>query len=604
MPSSRTKLKFSRKGLSHTLLALAFLMISPAASGAEQVAETSDKKVETAFVKGTPIKDDLIFKAMLDEQERTEKQLKLENHEKPYFVQYKVLESDSVYINAAYGSLSSSNRSKSRRFYPDIRVGNYDMDSSKDSGGLSSLLGGSFLSGGVSLPLEDDYYAIRHEIWLSSDKAYKKAIESFEAKKAELKANPVSERLGDLTKEKPVVYLKPSVALDFDRKNWEENAVKLSAIFLKHPEVEHSLVNFNFRSANAWLSNNEGFRHRDGQFACELVVSSSVRAKDGRQYSDSIVYAGDRPEDLPDLATMESGVKDMIGRLNKLASAPLAESYSGPILFSEEAAGTLMNSVLSKLLSGPSDSGEGSSLFKKEHPYRNQIGKRVASRMVTVVDDPSASDYKGTKLLGTFEVDDDGIPAQKLTLIEKGVLKTFCTSRVPVRGVEGSNGHSGNGVGTTSVLFVSIDPGMKNSKLKKKLLAIGKDEGYDHVYYVKRFAPAMGLFSLGSSISSLFSSLGKGVVLTPSELYKINVKNGKEELVRGAVVALEPRRVMREIVGGGDKEKAVLVASKGGRTVSVIVPSLLVRDLDIKEPSKQSRKPPIVSNPLIEKSEP
>lgn len=551
----------------------------------------------------TRLEKDVVFRAMLDEQKRTVEQLKLENHPKPYFVQYKVLESDSVYINAACGSLSSATRSASRRFYPDIRVGDYALDSSKSQGGLGSLLGDSYLSGGVSIPLEDDYYAIRQEIWLSSDKAYKKAVEAYEAKKAELKANPVSDSLGDLTKEKPVIYLNPAVSLKFDQKTWEDNSVKLSALFLKHPEIEHSLVNFNYRAANAWLTNNEGFRHSDGQLATELVVSASIRSKDGKPYSDSVVFAGDTPAELPTLSEMENSVKDMIKRLYDVAEAPLAESYSGPILFSEEAAGTLMNTVLSKLLSGPPESGSESGFFKKEHPYRNQIGKRVASRLVTVVDDPGATNYKGTKLLGHFEVDDDGVPAQKLTLIEKGVLKTFCTSRVPTRGVEGSNGHSGNGSGTTSVLFVSIDPGVKTKLLKKRLVSMGKEEGYDHVYYVKRFAPALGLFSLSSSLSSLFSSLGKGVTLNPSELYKINVKNGKEELVRGGTIDLDPRRVMREIVAGGADNKAVLVAARGGRTVSVVVPALIVRDLDIKEPGKQSRKPPIVPNPLIMKSE-
>src|SRR5690606_4642514 len=121
-----------------------------------------------------------------------------------------------------------------------------------------------------------------------------------------------------------------------------------------------------------------------------------------------------------------------------------------------EAAGNQMNTVLYKLLSVPPETGSQSGFLKNEHPYSNQTCKRVASRLVTVVDDPVATDYKGTKLLGHFEVDDDGVPAQKLTLIEKGVLKTFCTSRVPTRGVEGSNGHSGNGSGTTSVLFVTI----------------------------------------------------------------------------------------------------------------------------------------------------
>ena len=544
--------------------------------------------------------ESVMFKALKDELDRTVKRLKLIKHEKPYFAQYKVLESDSVYVNAAYGSVSRSSRSKSRRFYSDIRVGDYKLDSSKGQSSLSSLLGSSYLTGGVSLPLEDDYYAIRHEIWLASDKAYKKAIETYEAKKAELRANPVAERLDDLSKEKPVVFLKPRVSMSIDRKKWENRARRLSAIFLKHPEIENGLVDFNYRAVNAWLINNEGFKHRDGQLACELSVSALIRDKDGRPYSDSVVFVGDKPSDLPDYEKMALKVKDLISSLKNVTTAPSAESYSGPVLFSHEASGVLMNSVLSKLLSGPQASKSGSRLFKKEHPFINQIGKRVASRILNVIDDPNAKEFNGKKLFGHFEADDDGVMAKKLTLIEKGVLKTFCTSRAPTRGVKGSNGHSGNGVGTTSVLYVWCDPSMSSKKLKKKLRSLGKEQGYEDVYYVKRFAPKLGLLSLESSLSGLFSGMMGARSLRPSEIYKVNVKNGKETLVRGASVTFEPRRVVREIVGGGKKQEAILVASKGGRTVSIVTPDLLIRDLDIKEPSKKSRKPPIVPNPLIE----
>lgn len=546
-------------------------------------------------------KEDVVFKAMGDELKRTSKKLKLGTHEKPYFIQYKVLETDSLYINAAYGSISSSNQSKSRRFYSDIRVGDYKLDSSKPKSSMSSLFGGSYLSGGVSLPIDDDYYAMRHEMWLASDKAYKKAIESYEAKKAELKANPVSDRMYDLSKEKPVVFLKPTVKLKIDKKKWESVAKSLSKLFLKYPDVENSIVNFSSTAVNAWLLNNEGFKHSDGQYATELTVSAVIRAKDGRPYSDAVVFAGETVADLPSLEKMELKVKAMVASLAKVSKAPLAESYSGPILFNTEAAGTLMNTVLSGLLAGPQEGG-GSRFFKKEHPYKNQIGKRVASRLVTVVDDPSAKEFKGAKLFGNFEADDDGIMAQKLTLIEKGVLKTFCTSRAPTRGVKGSNGHSGNGQGTTSVLFVSCEPGMSYKKLKKKLRSMGKDEGYDNVYVVKRFAPKLGMLSLRSSLTSLFSGMMGASVLSPSEIYKVNVKNGKETLVRGAQIVFEPRRVMREIVAAGKVQDPVLVSSRGGRTVSIVTPAMVVRDLDIKEPSKQSRKPPIVPSPLIDAS--
>ncbi|MBK9144737.1 MAG: hypothetical protein IPM23_19770 [Candidatus Melainabacteria bacterium] len=547
----------------------------------------------------TPDEDDAVFTALEDEMSRTQKRLKLDKHEKPYFVQYKVIESDIYYLAASCGAISQDRRSRSRRLYTDLRVGDYKLDSSGGGSGLSGLFGSKSGTSGRQLPIEDDYYAIRQEVWLDTDDAYKKAIETYEEKKSHLKSNPEQDRLGDWTREKPVVFIKPSVKLEVDEKKWKDATRKLSALFLKYPEVENSVVVFSAQAGNAWLINNEGFKHRDGKLQTVLSASAKVRAADGKTYTDVEFFTSLNSQDMPSMEVMEKRVDGLVKRLIRVSQAPLAEEFSGPVLFSPEAAGPLLHATLAQTVAGANEKSGGESLFQQAHPFKNKIGSRVASRMLTVVDNPNATEFKGQKLFGSYEVDDDGVPAQEITLIEKGVLKTLCTSRIPTRGVDGSNGHSGNGVGTVSILMVSADPSVNAKKLKKKLIDLGKEQGYDYVYIARRIAQMPDwLMNMGAAITSVFSKIQGSLSLQPTELYRVSVANGKEELVRGASILVQPSRLLRDISAAGNEQKAVLVAQGQYNAMSIVVPAVIVRDVDIQEPSKKAEKPPILPSPL------
>jgi predicted Zn-dependent protease len=545
--------------------------------------------------------NDVLFEALTDEMKRSTDKLKLGTHGLPYFVQYKVLETEMLYLSASCGALTSENNTHYRRLYTDIRVGDYDLDSSKDSGSMSSLFGR--LSGsGKELPVEDDYAALRHEIWLASDSNYKDAIEGYEDKKARLRAKPESDRLGDMTKETPVVFIKPALKLKVDKDKWKKVTKDLSAIFLKYPEIDNAVVHFSSQVSNAWLVNNEGFKHRDGHIQTLLSVLAKIRSKDGQTYADVEIVAAENPDEMPDYATLESRVDKLVKRLKRTAEAPLVTNYTGPMLFEPEASSSLMHSALTKLLGGAHDVS-GSS-WGGDHPFKNKLGQRVGARIISVVDDPYATEFKGKKLFGNYEVDDDGVPAEKLTLIERGVLKTLCASRKPTRGVTKSNGHSGDGTGTVSILFVSTEPSMNPKQMKKKLIELGKEQGYDDVYIVRSVARLpTWMLSLGSTLSSIFSSFGGGLSLYPTEIYRVSVKNGKEELVRGATVSVQPGDVLRELVAGGSDVTASIVAQGPTSATSIVTPSIILRDVDIKEPSKASEKLPVVPSPVKEQQQ-
>ena len=117
------------------------LIIAPPLAGAagsgEQQAERGDMAVLTA---------------MQDELERSQKKLKLEGYEDPYFISYQIKDNTFYSIDGKYGAIVSSDKSRIRRLFVDVRVGDYRFDNSMR--GRSG--GGVPFDGASSVPLDND----------------------------------------------------------------------------------------------------------------------------------------------------------------------------------------------------------------------------------------------------------------------------------------------------------------------------------------------------------------------------------------------------------------------------------------------------------------
>src|ERR1017187_2803943 len=74
--------------------------------------------------------DDIMMKAMRDEMARSMKQLTIENLEKPYFIAYRVVDSESAGAGASFGALNNTGSNRSRMLHVEVRVGDYKLDNS------------------------------------------------------------------------------------------------------------------------------------------------------------------------------------------------------------------------------------------------------------------------------------------------------------------------------------------------------------------------------------------------------------------------------------------------------------------------------------------
>lgn len=589
-------------------LSIGLLLTSSVSAMAQDTAKDTAKdlgQTESSY--------DPIFKAMRDELARSMKDLKTPDYPPPYFIAYTIKQKERFNVSASMGAICSKDRNFDRTLKVELREGDYKLDSANATGygALGGLLRG-LESGGTSqaITADDDYDAIRHEIWLKTDKAYKRAIESLANKKAYLKNNPVKDMPDSFSKESPTRLIKAPAKLDVDQTEASETIRKLSATFKKYPDVIKSVVSFNAQADTRWFINSEGTQNLIPNVSCRISIIGAVLDKDGNTIADSETIFAESQKDLPPYAELEKKAEALASRLMALSKAPEADQYRGPVLFEGEAAAGFISGVLQGNLGHSAESLSKSGLnlgsFGK-NPFTDKLETRILPKFISIIDDPLTDSFKGKKILTAYKVDEEGVEAQKITLVDKGFLKTFAMNRTPTKEIKNSNGHARGSAGVSSNLYLISEQSISKDNLKSKLIEMGREDGLKEVYIIRRLAGVgssmFELKSMMSTVMSMFASGGEISLASPVIVYKVSCEDGSETLVRQAQFGKVNLRVLRDIEVTGDDTTAY--QSDGlnmslGEGSTVVTPSLLVREVEFLKPSDQSALPFILPNPLID----
>jgi len=567
-----------------------------------------------SIISGSPIRaqaqDDVIFKAMKDEMDRSMKELRIKGHEAPYFISYTVKDKDIVRIAGSFGAIDSKNIERDRDLNVELRVGDYDLDNTRFSdGGLFGMLMGGRMARGENITVDDDYKVLRQSLWSETDDAYKDAIEKLEAKKAFLQQNTVKDRPADFSKEKQVTLVEQPSRVMCDETKWSNTVRQLSAVYKDYPKVDQSIVMFGLDTLNRWFINSEGTKTFSARPEFVLLATASARAEDGYVVCDSEIFVGRSESDFPTVPEMEKRLRAMGDRLTESIKAPLIEDYDGPILFEGEAGGEFFSQTIGQNFGNPIDplGGGLAAMMGSTNPLKDKFGQRVLPTFISVVDDPAATDYKGTKLFGGMSIDHEGVKPEKLTLIDKGILKTFCSTRTPSRYVKQSNGHSRYGLASTTNLFVTTDATTSKEELYKKLRELGKQEGLKSVLVVRRIQNMFtSVLDPKSILMGMMGSMRKrsGFNLLPASLvYRIDVETGAETIARITPFNGVGLNTLRDIVAVGDDSTAypiLLPTTSQGDALSIVAPSVLVKEMDTQKADKNMEKAPILPNPYFE----
>jgi hypothetical protein len=419
------------------------------------------------------------MKAMRDELDRSMKQLQLENLEKPYFIAYRVIDSESTSVSASFGALDSSDQGRGRRITVEVRVGSYQLDNTNFFSftlNMSSMV--QAFNGTAELPLDDDYNELRRQIWLVTDATYKKAVEDLAKKRAALENKVDTDRIPDFSKETPTQTAITAAPVHVDRAQWETEARNLSALFRAMPDIYTSGVSFSAVNSNVRYVNSEGTWYTRQEPRVTFNAHANTQAADGAPLEDSTSLYAQSLDGLPDSDALTARVRALGQRLQDLRASSEIQSYNGPVLAEGAAAAQLFRAIFLPNLLGVRqpmmDATLGMRNTQAENPFLDKIGGRVLPDFLSVTDNPTLAELNGKPLAGTCKVDEDGVPTRETLLVDKGILKTLLTTRDPVRGIEHSSGSRHDGQAAPSNVIVTADNGLSQDDLRAKFLALLK----------------------------------------------------------------------------------------------------------------------------------
>lgn len=549
----------------------------------------------------TELDKDLIFKALCDEMTRSYSRLAAPGHARPYFIDYCMYENDDFSVEATLGTLAARSRRRSRVLLPTVRVGSYEMDNSNFRSDASSS---NFSEIEDFAPIDDDYLAIRRSLWLMTDARYKMAVETLEEKKAYLLEKSISDTTPDFSKEKPFNYLLPTEKLTLDEESWSQVTRRLSDVFRQYPRVYNSWVRYDERVTNTWLANSEGTRVRYPERACRFLICASIRTADGMAYSDHLPFVTRKRDRLAAIEEMETAAKEMAERLEKVADARPFDYFEGPVLFEGQASAEFFAQVLAPNLKVVRmQSNEAIFDAASSNPLASKLGRRVLPTFLSVTDDPLCKFHDGVELCG-FEVDEQGVPAQRVKLIEDGFLKNLLSGRTPTQKVSRSNGHGvsfdSSDLAKNSTLFIESSSSRSKEELVELMRKLASESGLDHYYVVRRVSNKVRDDDSGEMEQFQLSLPGAINMSRPLLLYKVSSKDGREELVRGARFNPMNLRTLKDIVAAGDDSHAHVVEGSLNDYFHVITPSIVVQDVEIEKLSADKVKPPVIPSPLME----
>jgi hypothetical protein len=559
--------------------------------------------------------DDPILKAMAEEIVRSNM---LTLVERPYYIQYQVEDVENFSAAATLGGLLSANRVRFRVPLIDVRVGDYSFDNSNHI--YSSYYGGARYDP-AQWPLDDRYPVLRRYLWLATDREYKTALEAYSRKRASIRNTAsMGDPVADYSKSPPVRIFKPVAKLTLDDVAWTKRVVDLSAIFRAYPEIMDSSVELVAGQGTSYYINSEGAIQRTPDQLTELRVRAMTQTSDGMVLRSGITIGSDSVEYLPAEDEMRRSVRQVADDLRTLTGAPVAEDYSGPVLFEPAAAAQLFAQALGENVRATrrpvSDPGRPAPYLPSE--FESKIGSRVLPEWMDVVDDATQTDWHGHKLFGHYETDMEGVPPKAVALVEKGILKSFLLTRQPIKGFSESNGHArlmGNyDVRSAAIgnLFIRASQTKPLADVKKQLIDLCKERGKPYGLLIRKldFPSPMSVQEFQTiAAGSVQGGGGAHPVSPPLLAYRV-YPDGREQLIRGLRFRGFSSRLLRDIIAASDDEYVLNFVNNGlpfaligaGGYVApstVVAPGVLFDELEFEHPQEERSKPPLVAAPPI-----
>src|SRR5712691_7869640 len=507
----------------------------------------------------------------------------------PYFISYDVYDQRTLQVAGTFGTIIASSASNRRWADVTMRVGNPSRDNTHNENRESGISSGQ-------LPLSDDRDALSRALWQMTNREYRRAAPAYSKVMTNTAVQAAEEdKSPDFSPEQPQTEVdKPGAPLAFNQKEWEEKVRKFSATFRKYAEVYSSRVTLQVEQTTSYYVSSEGSEVATPGMMARLIVEAETRADDGMDLVRLETFQSEKPDGLPSEQEVAAKAEKMATDLKALREAPIAEPFDGPAVLSGRAAAVFFHEVLGHRLEGHRQRGdtEGQTFTKK-------VNQAVLPEFLSVFDDPTLHDLHGVALAGTYSHDDEGVPAQRVSLIQDGILKNFLMSRMPITNFARSNGHGRHQpgympTGRQGNLVIESSKTVKDSELRGKLLEEIKKAGKPYGLY---FEDVQGGFTLTTR------ELPQAFQVLPVIVWKVFADGRPDQLVRGVDIVGTPLASLNRILLTGDTLQVfngVCGAESGSVPVSASAPAMLFSELEVQKRAASRERPPVLPPPGFE----
>ncbi len=577
--------------------------------------------------------NDQTLRAMRAEMARSKTRLELkipgtDDPVRPYYVEYRLLDLEVREVVAEFGALLTSTHTRNRFMKVEARVGNYKLDSSNfvSDEGFRGFIGSTGQVG-----IDRDYNSLRQDLWIATDQAFKEAVETYSRKHAYLSSLARQSDIDDFSQAEPLQQIEPLVAPDWTNRNWDQEARDSSAALRAFPQVNESRVTYYLVYATEYLLTSEGTEIRANRSFAAVEAGLGSLAEDGMPLNNFYAAYAPKPADVPGVETVRKNLNVAGSELMVLRAAPTAQDYTGPVLFQARAAAPLLAQILGPAMNGARPPLAFQPVMEQlltglggKSDWVGRIGARVLPPSVTLVDDPGAKDFRGAPLMGKFMVDEEGVRAQKVTVVENGNIKELLMSRRPGPDSDKSNGHGraaflNDAKPTMSNLFFTSTDTLSPAELKKKFLDECRAEKLPYCLEVRQMDnPSLSLLHQ-EDFSELLASFGGGAGTgdrLPLLVYKVYAQDGREEMIRGSRIVGLNTRALRNLGGIGNDNfvynymqsqvngfagtaLGAYGSANGGLPASIVAPSLLFDELEVRGARGEPKRLPLLPAPSL-----
>ncbi len=530
---------------------------------------------------------DPVLDALSDELERAMVALADQDFP-PYHVSAELTDIRGVDISAEEGALQGYCPVHQRHLDVDLRIGTPALDSSHAlrSGGNDRPR-----RHGRPVPIGDDPLLIQRAAWREIERRYAEARERWAKVESDRQVLVEEEPSPDLAPVTALRDLKPAIPFAPDLESWEETLRQTSAVLAHSTVVHDGAVRFTGQTETHWFASSEGARLRHPVARYSVMVQVNTVADDGAALHLLRSWSAQAPDRLPTRDELLAQTRQLEGLIADLREAPEQEPYTGPTLLSDQAAAVFFHEILGHRL-------EGHRLKKMDdaQTLRSMVGEQIMPPFLSLYDDPTRQRHGGTDLNGFYAYDNQGVPAQRVPLVEQGVLMGFLESRSPSAQGLTSNGHGRRQQGYDPVtrqgnLIVEASTAVTDAELKAELLELARAQGLEYALLIDSIQG--GVTFTSRSTPNAFSV---DVLLA----WRVYTDGRPDELVRGVDLIGTPLVTLSRIVRAGEVHQVfngICGAESGGVPVSAISPALLISQMETQRKAKGQSMPPLLPAP-------